>query len=173
MNMKSPIRRNENGIALVVALVILVLMTMLGVTAIRMITAEEQMVTNTYDRSIAFQATESALKAVEALIESEKPTPTSGCAVVGSIMVCPPPANSSTPRWLDSAFTSWRDSSAVGTGTLAVTPQYFVEYLGDTFACRPGDSSDPNSCKRYRITARTNPAGNRATVMLQSVYATD
>lgn len=167
------IRSHTRGFALVVALVILVLMTILGITAIRMITAEEQMASNTYDRSIAFQATESALKTIEALVESEKPTPSANCAVVGSLMVCAAPTNSSTPRWLDTTFTSWKDSTTVGTGSLAVTPQYFVEYLGNTFACRPGDASDPNSCKRYRITARTNGAGNRSTVMLQSVYATD
>lgn len=170
---KKPISKKNAGFALVVALIILVLMTTLGVTAIRMITAEEQMATNTYDRSIAFQATESALKTVESLIESEKPTPASGCAVVGSIMTCAPPLNTSTPRWLDTTFASWQNSTTVGTGSLAVTPQYFVEYLGNTYSCRPGDASDPNSCKRYRVTARTNGSGNRATVMLQSVYATD
>lgn len=163
----------EKGIALIVALIILVLMTILGVSAVRMITAEEKMVTNTYDRSLAFQAVESTLKTVEALVETEKPTPTTGCAVVGSIMVCATPLASSTPRWLDTAFTSWQNSDVVGSGNLAVTPQYFVEYLGNTFACRPGDASDPNSCKRYRVTARTNSGGSRATVMLQSIYATD
>lgn len=172
--MKKPtIQNNARGFALVVALIILVLMTILGITAIRMITAEEQMASNTYDRSLAFQATESALKAIEVLVESEKPTPSAGCAVVGSLMACAAPTNNSTPRWLDTTFTSWTNSTAVGTGSLAVTPQYFVEYLGNTFACRPGDASDPNSCKRYRITARTNGSGNRATVMLQSIYATD
>jgi type IV pilus assembly protein PilX len=161
------------GIALIVALIILVLMTILSISAVRMITAEEKMATNSYDRSLAFQAVESALKTVEALVETEKPEPTTGCAVVGSIMVCATPLSNSTPRWLDTTFTSWQNSDVVGSGNLAVTPQYFVEYLGNTFACRPGDASDPNSCKRYRVTARTDGTGGRATVMLQSIYATD
>ena len=57
---------------------------------------------------------------------------------------------------------------------LAVTPQYFVEYLGNTYACRPGTATDPNDCKRYRITARSSDGtGGKTMVMLQSVYATD
>ncbi|WP_294771657.1 PilX N-terminal domain-containing pilus assembly protein [uncultured Rhodoferax sp.] len=163
----------EKGVALIISLIILVIMTILGMSAIRLVTSEERMATNTYDRGLAFQATESTLKSIEELIEAEKPTPTSGCAVAGSIMACSAPAASSTPRWLDSGFTSWQNGTTIGTGTTAITPKYFVEYLGDTFACRPGDSGDPNNCKRYRITAQTAGSAGRATVMLQSVYATD
>jgi len=163
----------QNGVTLVISLILLLVMTLLGMAAIRLINSEERMAANTYDRSIAFQATESTLKSIEDLIESEKPQPTAGCAVTGSLMACAPPTPTSTPRWDDSTFTSWRDAAAVGTGSLAVTPKYFVEYLGDTYTCRPGDPSDPNSCKRYRITAKVDGGGGRASVMLQSIYATD
>jgi type IV pilus assembly protein PilX len=165
----------QHGVALIISLIILVIMTLLGMAAIRMITSEERMATNAYDRNIAFQATEATLKTIENLIEAEKPTPAAGsdCSLLGSIMTCGAPAATATARWLDTAFTSWKDANTIGTGSLAVTPKYIVEYLGDTFACRPGDSSDPNNCKRYRITAQTAGTAGRSSVMLQSVYATD
>jgi type IV pilus assembly protein PilX len=164
---------DQSGVALIISLVLLVIMTLLGTVAIRLITSEERMTANSYDRSLAFQSTEAALKTIELLVEAEKPTPTSGaCSVIGSLQVCPPPAANSTPRWLDGA-TTWRASDSVGAGNLAVTPEYFVEYLGDVFPCRPGDAGDPVNCKRYRITARTGGGNGRANVTLQSVYATD
>lgn len=165
---------SQQGVALVISLILLVVMTLLGITAIRSVTMEEQMSGHAYDRSLAFQATESALRSAELLVESVKPTPSSGCSVMSALMVCGPPAVNATERWLDSSFADWTASDQIGTGSLAVTPEYFVEYLGNTFPCRPGDASDTNDCKRYRITARSkdNVAG-RASVMLQSVYATE
>lgn len=168
----APIR--ERGIALITSLILLVVMTLLGLAAIRGTTQEERMAGHNYSRSLAFQATESALRATEELVETKKPTPSAGCSVVSGLMSCAPPAASDTPRWQNSSFTSWQDLSAVGSGTLAVTPQYFVEYLGSTFPCLPGDPSSTDTCKRYRITARSNDGSNGQTsVMLQSLYATD
>lgn len=164
----------QRGIALITSLILLVVMTLLGLAAIRSITQEERMAGHSYSRSLAFQATESALRQAEALVESNKPMPTAGCSVVSGLMSCAPPAAADSPRWKDTAFASWQNLSAVGSGTLAVTPQYFVEYLGNTFECRPGDSSSTSDCKRYRITARSSDgSGGQTTVMLQSIYATD
>ena len=167
---------SQRGVALIVSLILLVVMTLLGLAAIRNVTMEERMAGYAYDRSLAFQATEAALRAAELLVESVKPMPTSGtgCNVVSLLMVCDTPAATATPRWQVASFASWHDSATVGTSTLAVTPQYFAEYLGNTFPCNPGSSSDTMDCKRYRISARSNDGTNgRASVMLQSVYATD
>lgn len=168
-------RVTQRGAALIISMILLVIMTLLGLAAIRNITQEERMATFSYDRSLSFQATEAALREVEQLVATNKPVPTAaGCSVMGSIMVCMTPAATATPRWLDSTFTSWTSASSVGVGSLAMAPEYFVEYLGNTFDCRPGDSGNLAECKRYRITARSpDAAGNRASVMLQSVYATD
>jgi type IV pilus assembly protein PilX len=190
----------QRGVALVISLILLVIMTLLGLGVMRGVTMEERMAGQTYDRSVAFQATEAALRQIETTLEANKPVAVtgSGCAMNGGLMVCePPPAcpqsptvcpaatqtamASYVPRWEDSAFGSWTDLTALayGTSSIDVTPKYFVEYLGNTFACRPGDSLDSNSCKRYRITARVIPSDvttntkSRATVMLQSIYATD
>jgi len=165
----------QRGAALIISLILLVIMTLLGLAGIRGITQEERMANHSLDRSLAFQATEAALRDVEQLVEANKPTPTAGCSVVTNLMSCAPPAATDTPRWLDDTFTSWQSLAAVGTGALAVTPQYFVEYLGGDFECRPGEGTASGiTCRRYRITARSQgSAGTRSSVMLQSIYATD
>ncbi|MHB8949296.1 MAG: pilus assembly PilX family protein [Rhodoferax sp.] len=167
----------QKGAALVISLILLVIMTLIGLAGIRGITQQERMANHSYDRSLAFQATEAALREIELLVEAKKPTPAtgSGCSVVDGLMRCSTPATADAPRWLDSAFASWTAATVVGAGATAVTPQYFVEYLGANFECQPGAGVATGIvCKRYRITARSNDGnGSRSYVMLQSIYATD
>ncbi|WP_310307243.1 pilus assembly PilX family protein [Hydrogenophaga laconesensis] len=170
-------RRTEKGVALIVALIMVVIMSLLGLAGVRMILQEEKMAGYAYDRTLTFQAAEAALREAENGIDQVKPEPLSGaCSTfssgIYSVRACPPAlAGAATPRWLDTAFTGWANAATVGTGSLAVTPQYFVEYLGSGFPCGL-DPSAPPVCKRYRVTARAGGNG-RAAVMVQSLYASD
>jgi type IV pilus assembly protein PilX len=175
----------QQGAALFVSLMMLVLVTILGVAGVRLVSLEEKMAGNSYDRNLAFQSAEAALRVAEKYLEDNKPTPAysdagNTCPTSPSPInncttgICPKPDKDCVSRWDSSAgFTQW-ESITTSLGTLAGTaPQYFVEYLGTTYNCTDGGSSDPKNCKRYRVTARSNPGTGRATVMLQSVYATD
>jgi type IV pilus assembly protein PilX len=170
-------RSPQRGVSLIVTLVLLVFITILGLSAIRTVTQEERMSTQTYDRSLAFQATEATLRQAEGWVEAAKPMPTPGARATP----CPvhPAGDGVQPPWRRHAalggqhLSSWTDAPTVGTGDVAITPSYFVEYLGSSFPCRPGNASDPMSCKRYRVTARVVGGDTRASIMLQSVYATD
>lgn len=163
---------NENGIAMIVVLILLLLITMLGLVGIRSVTQSERMVGASYDRSLAFQAAEAALRQGEEIIEANKPKPTTGCVTstydAKTAKVC---VVNAAPRWLDATFTEWTDAATVGAGSLIVTPKYFVEYLGNTFPCGLSPT-DPPGCLRYRITAKVDGT-DRAGVMLQSVYSSD
>ena len=167
----------QKGVALIVALILVVIMSLLGLAGVRMIFQEEKMVSYTYDRTLTFQAAEAALRQVENGIAQVKPEPLSGACAdftsgIFAVRTCPPPvAGAAVPRWMDTEFAGWADTAAVGVGTLAITPQYFVEYLGSGFPCGL-DPADPPVCKRYRITARAGGNG-RAEVMVQSLYASD
>ena len=163
--------RAQQGVALIVALLLLIVMTVLGLSIVRTVTLEEKMAAQSYDRSLSFQSTESALREAEAYVKANTPTPASGCTKATG--VCGAPASGSTERWLDSTFADWKDASAVANGPNTVTPQYFIEYLGNTFPCKPNDITSFLNCKRYRITARSNAGNDRAAVMLQSIYATE
>ena len=65
--------RRERGAALVVALVLLLLMTVLGVSAIRTTTLQERMAGNLRDSNLAFQSAEAGLRAGEQLLEGAVP----------------------------------------------------------------------------------------------------
>lgn len=173
-----PTRPAQRGVALVISLILLVVMTLFGLLVVRNIATDERMAGYTYDRALALQGAEAALRSAELAVETLKPQPTSGCSDFTSspttVHVCAAPTPASTPRWLDASFGDWVTTTAVVSGGLTVTPTYFVEYLGDTFPCstNPDCTSQPCNCLRYRVTARAGEAG-RSQVMLQSVYATN
>lgn len=185
LNVKDPHCRIPNqrqqGVALIVSLILLVVMTIIGLAGIRGITQQERMANHGYDRSLAFQATEAALREVELKVEANNASmttllgsvdSTTKCNLTADLRICAKPVAADEARWLASGFTSWKSLSAVGAGALAVTPQYFVEHLGDNFECQPGTGT--GDCTRYRITARSNDGtGSRSYVMLQSIYATE
>jgi type IV pilus assembly protein PilX len=163
-------RQAQQGVALVVALILLVIMTLLGLGAMRSVTLEEKMSANTFDRSLSFQAAESSLRETEALLNAPTPpTPAAGSGCTNGF--CGAPAVGATPRWTDTAFAGWQTAAPVTSGSITITPEYFVEYLGNTFQC----STTPPlvfTCKRYRVTVRSNAGADRAAVVLQTMYAT-
>jgi type IV pilus assembly protein PilX len=175
---RMPLRRKDSGVALVISLVLLLVMTILGLAGVRMISSEERMVAQTFDRTLAFQAAEATLRDSEILLEAGQPEPAALTGCTSSIVsgktlkVCGAPDANATPRWLDATFTDWTPGSTIGTGALAITPEHFVEYLGNTFTCGFDPVHDSTACKRYRVTVRANPGGGRAAVIIQSVYAT-
>ncbi|MEW6445761.1 MAG: PilX N-terminal domain-containing pilus assembly protein [Pseudomonadota bacterium] len=171
---------------MIVSLIMLLIMTVLGLSSVRTTSLEEKMSANTYDRSLAFQAAEAGLRIGEGLaktasengniafpnagvyVDADENCGTSPCNSDG---LCATPDPNCTERWKNPAFTQWR-TAAVTLGGLSVTPAYFVEYLGDGFPCDVNNATGSLNCKRYRITARSVAAG-RASVMLQSIYATN
>lgn len=60
----------QRGATLLIALVMLIVMTLLGLSSIRSASMQERMGANLYDRSLAFQAVESALREAEARISA-------------------------------------------------------------------------------------------------------
>jgi len=187
VNNISRVKKTQQGAVLAVSLIFLILVTLLGLSGIRTVILEEKMAANSHDRNIALQSAEAALREGEQNVELNKPVPTytdsnnNTCPAVAVAInncaagICPVPDANCGSRW-DSAsgFTAWTNYTGPNLGALAgVVPQYFTEYLGDNFDCANGGPSDPKNCKRYRVTARSNPSADRASVMLQSIYATD
>jgi type IV pilus assembly protein PilX len=158
------------GASLVVVLLLLLIMTLLGLAAMRGTIMEERMTANMTDRNLAFQATEAALREGEALAQATIAPPTSGC-VNG---MCAIPTASSIDRWLDPSFNGWRAGTTTLTAS-AVQAEFFVEYMGEAPTWPGCEQVVPVLplclAPRYRITARTSSADNsRAEVLLQSNY---
>ncbi|MFY8047586.1 MAG: pilus assembly PilX family protein, partial [Erythrobacter sp.] len=115
--------RHQKGVALFVVLMLLLVVTILGLSSLRSTVMEERMSANMFDRSLGFQAAESALREAEArvaLAATRAAVPGSGCAAG----LCATPAGSDTERWLDSGFSAWLDATVATAPAASGAPQY-------------------------------------------------
>jgi type IV pilus assembly protein PilX len=168
--------RTQRGAALIIALVLLAVMTILGLSVLRSTLMDERMSGSLYDRSLAFQAAEGALREAEARLEPGTLVfPPSGCtgelcAQIDRV------ANPGAPdRWLDPAFAGWTPTAVFNPGAIVGdTPDYFIESMGPApnwAGCEQEIPMHPNCMTpRFRVTARS-AAADRAQVVLQSNYA--
>jgi type IV pilus assembly protein PilX len=163
----------QRGASLIVVLILLLVMTLLGLAVLRNTTLEERMSANLYDRSLGFQAAESALRQGEALANATATSavPSSGC----SSGVCSTPVATDADRWLDTNFNSWHAATndLADDDTPMPPASYIIEYMGDAPTWPGCDRKTPIDAlclaPRYRITALAEEEG-RATVMLQTNY---
>ena len=175
-----PPSHSQRGVALAVSLILLIIVTLLALSNLQTVTLEEKMTAATYDRQLAFQAAEAALREGEQYVTNNKPTPQytdaddtcPGTAINNCADgVCPVPDKDCPPRWLPSSgFTQWKNATAT---VNELTPQYFIEFMKNNADCTDGGVSDPKNCKLYRITGRAGVVTGRSTVVLQSLYRTE
>jgi type IV pilus assembly protein PilX len=66
--------KKQSGVALIISLVVLLLLTMITVTALQVTSLEQKMAGNMQEQNVAFQAAESALREAEGLIAIDDPT---------------------------------------------------------------------------------------------------
>jgi type IV pilus assembly protein PilX len=162
-------RPAQRGASLLIVLLLLLIVTLLGLAILRTTLLEERMTANMLDRSLSFQAAESALREGEALAQTSPVPPGAGCDALG---VCSTPNAALADRWLDPGFTDW----VVATDDLGPLPApaaYFVEFMGlaPTWPGCDRAIPVPDLClsPRFRVTARST-APDRANVMLQSNF---
>ena len=178
-------RQGQQGAALVVVLILLLIMTWMGVSSMRGTTIGERTSGAVYDRSIAFQAAESALREAELDLSTTAAAgllpvfPATGCDS-GKCAERPNMLVTDVARWEDPAVT-WAEATTAlsvdsdGDGTSIVTnPEMIIESMGDAPNWPGCDRETPihGLCMspRYRITARSSEAG-RAQVILQSSFS--
>jgi type IV pilus assembly protein PilX len=165
-------RRRQHGFSLIVSLVLLVLVTLVALAGMRSVALESRMSASSYDRNLAFQGAETALREAEtrAGAATAGNFPGAGCADG----YCAEPAAADAARWANEAFAGWRDTGAA-VSDKATTPVAIVERNGEGenwIACGQEIPRQPN-CRtpRYRVTGRS-VADGRASVILQSDVAT-
>lgn len=133
MNRKSRSRSRgkpsrEEGVALVVALVLLIVATLLGLAGVRVSSMQERLSANMFDRSLAMQASEAALRAAEAAI-----TAAPGLGVdcsPGSLPLCEP----IPPTAFSGTNTDWITVPAAFVTNPALSaspPQFMIQFLGE------------------------------------------
>lgn len=166
----------QRGAALIVALVMLLVLTLIAVTASRTSTLQERMAGNLRQSSLAFEAAEATLRVGEKWVEDQigGPRPVavtvSGC---GS-----PPCEVLELDELDPLdYSATWDTSNVHAYTeipygVAEAPEYFIEeqqVVRDSL--NVGMSTDTSARHYYRISARAVGGTTSAESILRSSYA--
>ena len=151
-------QRKQNGVVLIFALIMLVLISMISISMVRSSTMDEKMAGGSRDRNKAFQAAEYALRACLLPLQNNtyngsNPTPLTPAT--------PPTA----PVW--EVASNWTSGASkeitVSYGSdpgLAANPRCIYETLG------AGTGS-------YRITARALGASDTTAVILQATFSNE
>lgn len=150
----------QTGSALAVSLMLLLVVTLVGLSSISGTILQEKMAGNMYDRQIAFQSSEAALRLAEAAITGGAPTIWHDCSLVNCV-ASPNPISST---WQTVASSDY-DAANLGAGQ----PQYVIEDMGDWIdhesptgflqtanASQYGAPGAISTAPFYRITARSH-----------------
>lgn len=168
----------EDGVALFLALVILLIITVLGISGLQTTSLEERMVANARDRDLAFQAAEAALLDAERLLNNAALPPFSNSGGLYQLNAA------NRPVWTGAALQAGNglirySIDRPGTGaqadalpTVARQPEYFIEQYPLTPL--PGGSLEAGTAADeltfFRITARGFGGRENTVVVLQSGY---
>ena len=176
-----PVINRQRGIALFISLVLLLVMTIAGVSAVQTTSLEERMARNTHDSLLAFQAAESALREAEDwIIANVNSTAQFSDAGVNGLWTTMP-YDEADQRWEEDV---WADGSAqsipvveeVGAGVLASQPRFIVEWVAtvqrDENPNLLGSSYSAvfDRIEIFRITSRGVGGTANARVMLQGTF---
>ena len=176
--MKFPIYRQQYGAVLVVSLILLLVMTLIGLSAMRSTTLEERMAGNARNQESAFQAGEAALRAGEdsVLGFTSEPVATSNGANNVWILDAPDPDTTNASAWWKESARdkAWWDTNGNELSLTGVSsnPRSLIEaadFVSDSL--NVGLQQDNTGKAFYRITAHGTGGNDLARVLLQSTYA--
>ena len=170
--MKLPmIIQNQRGAALIAGMLILVVLSILGITTMQSSVLQERMAGNLEQRDVAFQAAEAGLRDAEAWLQN----PALPGFTNDDGLYRPPDGTlwDDDDTWSDSDNRRQYVGGDLG-GAAYPPPLYYLEYMMDVdisgsdslkFAAAPEDTPG-----MYRITSRGESPNGRRVVILQSTF---
>ncbi|MEQ8250135.1 MAG: PilX N-terminal domain-containing pilus assembly protein [Oceanibaculum nanhaiense] len=157
---------------LVIALIMLLVLTMLGVSTVQSTVVSERMAGHFRNKQNSFDAAEAALRDGEDAAEAFPIyAPTDG---TGGLYQ---PTAGAEAVW-DASATAWQTRGGTALGGVAAQPQYVVEYLGgvprDDNCLLDADASSNTDCWRYAYRVSAQGWGNNlnASTVTQSTTLT-
>ncbi|MFZ5483227.1 MAG: pilus assembly PilX family protein [Pseudomonadota bacterium] len=182
LTIASPIARGQRGAALIIGLIFLVLLTLIGVTAVGVSSLEERMSGNTRDQLLAFNAAEAGLRDCEAQLQFATPPTFDGVTSNSAVTATPgepgmyqPASAGNTPVW---EIVDWDNANEVRFSQdipqgAAEAPKCIIEELPPI----PGSGGNTSLAFQplpetgiYRVTALGIGRNDTTQVMLQSTY---
>lgn len=166
----------QQGAVLIVSMIILLLLTILGVTSMRSTNLEERMAGNMRDKHVAFEAAEAGIAEAEDFIETVVLTSafranTAGLYDGTHLDLW------KTLDWSDSA--KYRSASDITTSHgVGASPKYIIEYIAEPGVTNEakynldnyGGTSAGGGVALFRITARGTGGSDNSVVFLQTVF---
>ena len=161
--------KQQSGVVLFVALMLLLILSMIGVTVARLQTVEERMARNEDSRQLAMQSAEAGLRSAEFFLLN---APAVGFFAnnTGGLYVISPTTGSMVDGLDMTVAANIKPYTGPVLGnvpTAVQTPSVAIEVVG--FGAVPGDPLS-NPPPTYRITAQGLNADGTPSVKLQSVY---
>ncbi len=186
------LRHQQSGVALFMSLIMLLIITVLGLSSVQTTTLQERMARNARDSNLAFLAAESALKDAEALIETFN-------TVDDAFGIDPKDANprqciaspnaasgryheldyNCQPNWeiVDWGGNSGYYTSSVTVEGVATQPKYIIEHVKTLSAFEDrlnltniGEDLGAGRVQIFRVTAYGTGGTDSARAMIQSTY---
>jgi len=179
INMKS--YQRQKGVALFMSLVMLLIITVLGLSSVQTTSLQERMARNARDTSMAFQAAESAIKDAEILTEGFTSLAAFDAADANSNGFYYEAAYDAPPNWTQ---VNWDTvggnyiTAATNIVGVAGQPKYIVEYVKAVVAVDDSlnlnnigqDTGSGRPSRVFRVTVFGTGGTDTAHVMLQSTY---
>lgn len=182
--------QNQRGAVLIISMIILLLLTILGVTSMRTTQLEERMAGNARDRHVAFEAAEAALIDAETFVQA-------------IVTATPFDLNGSDGLYSDDpsfnnieTYVDWSgadpsrgfiSATNIGTGQgITTPPKYVIQALAKGQLSQGGSAVNPNVGGGYnrrapastvnaastlvRVTARGTGGSDNSVVILQTIF---
>ena len=172
----SNLASKQTGAVLIISLIILVAMTLIGVTAMRTTALEEKMAGNLRNKEMAFQAAEATLRAAEQYIQDN----------VISIVAFD--ADGSDGLYNNDDVRIWQNITWTDADSLAYTdfdssynvrtpPRFVIQHLSTTGSAlnelNPegvGEGTGGGSVESFLITARATGSNDNSVIYIQSTW---
>lgn len=190
-------REKQQGSVIIISLIMMLLLTIIGLTGVRMSNLEEGMSGSFRDHHLAFQAAEAALSEAEAFVENTTfsttnfqsgctgsqcftSTCTAGLCFDGSFPSSGAPASSCTPGLTNpwESWTLWDNSGKVISATALTGTSSAAKYIIEFRCFMVKDDTKSNASTSifaewafsFRITALARGGTADSLVMLQSTF---
>ena len=176
MTYRMKLQTKQTGAALIVSLMMLLVMTLLGVSAMQTNILEEKMAGSGRDISLSLQAAEAALRDAEAYVETIVSPAAAFSGTTDGLY-----ASGSNPDITRDA-TTWNTALSYSTtatiDNVSTLPKYIIEQTGDIGTGTIdvnlggyGESSGVGTVKSFRVTARGTGGSDNTVTILQAYYA--
>lgn len=166
--------QSQSGAILILTLIILLIVTVLGTSSVRVTSLLEKIARNSTDTNVALRGAEAAIIEAEQIVENETALTAYQANTSGKYLGL---GVGTTPRWKDNATWNGVNSVAADYSDGAAKPLYIIEFIKTVLADEDrlnmdnvGGGTGAARTQVFRVTALGTGKTESAKVLLQSTY---